>query len=524
MSDQKHVVIIGGGISGMATAYALQDEAQRAGLDLTYTLIERDKRLGGKIATEQTGGFTIEGGPDCFIGQKPWAADLCRRLGIGDELIGTNDERRKTFVLNHRRLTPLPDGVLLIVPTRFMPFVTSTLISWPGKIRMGMDLFLPRRKDNADESVAAFVRRRLGQEALDKIAEPLMGGIHVSDPELQSLLGTFPRFRKLEMEHRSLVLGMLAGKRKQPAAGQPAMPNRPGASASTSSNGKNGHNGAVATSATAGVASQQKAGPTSLFISLRNGLGKMVKTLHEALAGEILLGTAATTLTRTADGRYEVQTSDGRTLVANAIVLAAPAYVSGDLVRDLAPELAALLYGIRYVSTATISLGFRASEAGPLNGFGYVVPRREGRQVSACTWTSTKFNYRAPDDGILLRCFVGGPGKEELVDLTDEQLLTMARREVAEIMGLRAEPVVTRIYRWRRANPQYDVGHLDRVAQMQALCAEQPGLYITGSAYEGVGVPDCVHQGQQTAARVVRALANQTTKFTTETQSSQRVA
>jgi protoporphyrinogen/coproporphyrinogen III oxidase len=517
MSEQKHVVIIGGGISGMATAYALQDEAQRAGLDLTYTLIERDSRLGGKIATEQTSGFTIEGGPDCFIGQKPWAADLCRRLGIGDELIGTNDERRKTYVLNHRRLTPLPDGVLLIVPTRFMPFVTSTLISWPGKLRMGMDLFLPRRKDNADESVADFVRRRLGQEALDKIAEPLMGGIHVSDPELQSLLGTFPRFRKLEMEHRSLVLGMLAGKRKRGTGSQSATARRPGASTATSSNG---HNGTAAANGVGGTSPQQKAGPTSLFISLRDGLGRMVETLNGALTGEILRGTGATALTRIADGRYQVQTSDGGTLTADAVVLAAPAYISGDLVQGLVPELAAMLHGIRYVSTATISLGFRASEAGPLNGFGYVVPRREGRQVSACTWTSTKFNHRAPDDGILLRCFVGGPGKEELVDLTDEQLLALAQRELAEIMDLRAEPVVTRIYRWRRANPQYDVGHLDRVAQMQALCAAQPGLYITGSAYEGVGVPDCVHQGQQTAARVVSALAKQPVTSLAETQTA----
>ena len=206
-------VIVGGGITGMAAAYYLQEAARAAGRPLAYVLVESNTRLGGKIATEHVDGFTIEGGPDCFISQKPWAAELCRQLGLGEELIGTNDERRKTFVLNHGRLTPLPDGVLLIVPTRFMPFVTSTLISWPGKIRMGMDLLLPRRKDNADESVASFVRRRLGREALDKIAEPLMGGIHVSDPEQQSLLGTFPRFRDLEMKHRSLILGMLASRR-----------------------------------------------------------------------------------------------------------------------------------------------------------------------------------------------------------------------------------------------------------------------------------------------------------------------
>ncbi len=504
-TSSKRVVVIGGGIAGLSAAYSLRENARANNIPLNISLFEAQNRLGGKIVTEHQDGFTIEGGPDSVIRQKPWAEQLAKKLGIGSELIGTNDDRRKTFVLNHRRLTPLPDGVMLIVPTRIMPFVTSPLISWPGKLRMGMDLFLPRRRDDADESVADFVRRRLGQEALDKIAEPLMGGIHVSDPEMQSLLGTFPRFRKLEMEHRSLVLGMLAGKRKR-GAGNHASP-APGY------NGRNGHNGAAAP----GISPRQASGPTSLFISLRGGLGRMVETLSGALTGEILRGTEAIALARTADGRYQVQTSDGRTLAGDAAVLAAPAYVAGDLVEEIAPELAALLHSIRYVSTATISLGFRAGEAGPLNGFGYVVPRREGRQVSACTWTSTKFDYRAPNDAILLRCFVGGPGKEELVDLTDEQLLAVARRELAEIMGLRAEPILARIYRWRKANPQYDVGHLDRVAQMQALCAAQPGLYITGSAYEGVGVPDCVRQGQQAAGRVVRDLAGQVSRATAET-------
>ena len=191
--EVQDVIIIGGGITGLAAAYYLEEEARAAGRPLRYTLVEREGRLGGKILTEHVDGFTIEGGPDCVIGQKPWAADLARRLGLGDDLMGTNEERRKTFVLTHGRLTPLPDGVMLVIPTRITPFVTSPLISWPGKIRMGMDLIIPRRKGNADESVADFVRRRLGREALEKIAEPLMGGIHVSDPELQSLLGTFPR-------------------------------------------------------------------------------------------------------------------------------------------------------------------------------------------------------------------------------------------------------------------------------------------------------------------------------------------
>ncbi len=501
----KRVVIIGGGISGLAAAYELQEAARAAGLAVDYTLLEQDRRLGGKIATDRSDGFVIEGGPDCFISQKPWAADLCRRLGIGGDLIGTNDDRRKTYVLVRKRLTPLPDGVMLIVPTRIMPFVTSPLISWPGKLRMGMDLIIPRRSDKSDESVAGFVRRRLGNEALEKIAEPLMGGIHVSDPEMQSLLGTFPRFRTLEEKHRSLIIGMLAGKRRSASA--PSMTAREHASTGPGLNGRNGHvPQAHNPQHSAGVAA---ATPSSLLNSLRDGLSTLVETLAARLEGEVLIGVGATAVERDGAG-YAVRTTGGRMLVADAVVLAAPAYVSAGLIADIAPELAGMLAAIRYVSTATVSLGYRAADViGKLNGFGYVVPRTEKRQVSACTYTSIKFDHRAPGDMALVRCFIGGPGHEELVDLDDAGLRALARRELAEVVGLHAEPVISRVFRWRRANPQYDVGHLDRVAEMQALAADRPGLFITGSAYEGVGVPDCVRQGQQAARKVVEFLKTQ---------------
>jgi oxygen-dependent protoporphyrinogen oxidase len=478
------VIIVGGGITGMAAAYQLQKETTAAGRPLSYTLLESSPALGGKITTDYVDGFTIEGGPDCFISQKPWAADLCRELGIGDELIGTNDERRKTFVLNHGRLTPLPDGVMLIVPTRITPFVTSTLISWPGKIRMGMDFFIPRRKDESDESVAAFVRRRLGREALDKIAEPLMGGIHVSDPEDQSLLGTFPRFRDLEMKHGSLIRGMLASRRKPSS---------------------NGHVHATG--------SAQPARPSSLFMSLRGGLAEMVHTLAAALTGEIVTHAPATEIialpNRGATGpRYQVRTADGRTFAARAIILAGPAYVSGELVGGIDPALSTALNSIRYVTTGTVSLGYRLADLGrPLNGFGFVVPRAENRRISACTFSSTKFDYRAPEAGVLMRCFVGGPGKEHMVDLDDADLLAAVRDELAQIMGVRAEPVVTRIFRWRNANAQYDVGHLDRVKAMKAMAAQHPGLRFAGSAFDGVGVPDCVRQGREAARQTAKDLA-----------------
>jgi protoporphyrinogen/coproporphyrinogen III oxidase len=507
----RDAIIIGGGITGLAAAYYLEEEGRVNGRPLSYTLLESDHRLGGKIVTEQTGGFTIEGGPDCFISQKPWATQLCGQLGLGSELIGTNDDRRKTFVVNRGRLAPLPDGVMLIIPTRIMPFVTSTLISWPGKIRMGMDLFIPRRKNDEDESIADFVRRRLGREALDKIAEPLLSGIHVSDPERQSLLGTFPRFRNLEKQHRSLIIGMLAQKRRKTNQQHPtpstATPGTSGTGPApisghpmtASGNSRvNGHNGAHSP-----TPPLSRPHPSSLFISLRGGLGQMVAKLGSSLGGEIVTGARVVSLERIAsegESYYGVRTADGAVYCGRTVVLATPAYVSGSLVSGLAPELSAALSAIRYVSTATVSLGYRAADVGGrLNGFGVVIPRSERRQISACTYTSTKFNHRAPVDGALVRCFVGGPGHEEMVDRSDTELLSICRQEVAALVGIAAEPVVSRIFRWYKANPQYDVGHLDRVATIRAMTGEQPGLFIGGSAFDGVGVPDCVRQGQQAA-------------------------
>lgn len=484
-SDVKHVIIVGGGIVGLSTAYYLQEEARAAGQPLTYTLLEGEPSLGGNIITEHVDGFVVEGGPDCFLSRKPWAAELCRRLGLGDELMDTNDARRKVFVLNRGRLTPLPDGVMLIVPTRIAPFLISSLISWPGKVRMGLDLFIPPRRDGGDESVADFVRRRLGQEALDKIAEPLMSGIHVSDPERQSLLGTFPRFRDLELQHGSLIRGMLAQRRR-----------------TTKDEGRTANDGRGSSSVV---------GPSSLFITLRGGLGQLVQALERALtSGQVVTGARVVGLERQDGVGYRVCTANGATFEAHAVVLATPAFVSAELVSGLIPSLADALTGIRYVATATISLGFRRADvAHPLDGFGFVVPRRERLRVFGCTWTSTKFHHRAPPQALLLRCFVGGPGREELVALRDEELLALVCQELGEIMGLHAQPTLTRVFRWHKANPQYDVGHLDRVREMYAWCEAQPGVFITGSAFEGVGLPDCVRQGKQTASKVLSYMANQ---------------
>lgn len=470
------IAVVGGGISGLASAYYLLKQAQNAGLPVNVSLIEKEMRVGGRIITEKVDGFTIEGGPDCFLRQKPWAAELVRELGMADELMGTNDDRRKVFVLNKGKLTPLPDGVMLIVPTRIWPFVTSPLLSWPGKIRMGMDLVIPAFKNGKDESIAAFVRRRLGEEALEKIAEPLLSGIHVSDPEEQSLLATFPRFRNLEEKYGNLIFGMLEARKAA----------RSHASTSAASSG-----------------------PSSIFITMKSGLNTFMDALYSKIiemGGQVKTGMAVSRIEKNGAG-FSLYSEKGDLMHADAVVMASPSNITADLVRSFAPQLSDRLKSIDYVSTATVSLAYREAEIGnALNGFGFVVPRGENRRISACTWTSTKFNHRVPESFAMIRGFVGGPGKEEDVELDDSSMLNLVRREVKDLMGITAEPVLTRIYRWEKGNPQYKVGHLERVEEIHRLCDEFEGLFVTGSSYGGIGLPDCVRQGKESAQKVIKKL------------------
>ncbi|HXF61065.1 MAG TPA: protoporphyrinogen oxidase, partial [Caldilineaceae bacterium] len=415
--------------------------------------------------------FVVEAGPDSFLTQKPWALQLARELGLEERLLGTNDHLRKTFVLNRGKPTPLPDGVLLIVPTRFMPFALSPLISPLGKLRMGLDFLIPAKRDDEDETLADFIRRRLGNEALDKIAEPLMSGIYNAEAERQSLLATFPRFREIEKKHGSLIRGMLAARR---AAHGPST-TAPGAA------------GAATT-------------PVSAFMSLRGGVQELVEAVEAKLTGDLRYGTAVSALAADDHG-YRLALESGGSIHARQVVLATPAFVAAGLLAQLAPAAAQRLAAIRYVSTGTLSLGFRRAEvAHPLNGFGVVIPRSERRPINAITWSSTKFDHRAPAGYVLLRIFFGGSRNPQMVDLADDELLAIARQELAALLGIDAKPVFHRLYRWRNATPQYDVGHLAQVEAIEA--ALPPGLYVTGSPYRGIGIPDCVHQAQQTAAKV----------------------
>ena len=465
MSQRTNVAIIGGGISGLSAAWYLQ----KSDPSLHYTVLEGGEVWGGKIQTDQMDGFTIEGGADAFITQKPWGLQLARDLGLEDELLGTNDHMRKVFVLNNGKPTPLPDGVMLIVPTKFMPFVLSPLISLRGKLRMGMELFIRPKRDGQDETLADFIKRRLGAEALDKIAEPLMAGIYNAEAEYQSLLATFPRFRTLEEKYGSITRGMLAGKRHAAQNG----------------------------------ASSAKKPP--MFITLKNGTHRLIEALAEQLTGDLCLDSGVKTIERLEDGGFNIKLANGDPLQADAVVITTPAYVAAKMLQNIAPNAAETLDTIRYVSTGTISIAYRRSEIQhPLNGFGIVIPRSENRQINAITWSSTKFDHRAPDDQVLLRIFFGGSRTPQTFALDDDELLSVVCKELREIMGIDAEPTLHRIFRWHNANPQYDLGHLERVDEIES--ALPSGVFVTGSPYRGVGIPDCVYQSQQTVEKLLNTL------------------
>lgn len=461
----KHVTIIGGGIAGLSTAYYLQKYAAERNTRLTYCLLDASPQFGGKIVTARSGDFVIEGGPDSFITQKPWGLDLCRELGLEDALLPCNAQAQSVSMLRGGRLVKLPRGLRLTVPTQIFPFLLSPLVSLPGKLRMAYERFVPVRKDNRDESVGAFVRRRLGREAADIFAGPLMAGIYVSDPDRMSIDSTFPMFPRLERKYGSLLKAMQAERKARPAGST----------------------------------------PPPMFVSLRDGMQTLVRALEVQLHGDLRTGTRVSDLSRTSGG-FKLRLSGGDELETDHLVLAVSAREAAELTRPVHPGLAEKLSHVRFVSTAAISLAYRGADVPAVarpHGFGFVVPKEEGRDMIACTCSSSKFAHRASGEDLLLRVFVGGDGKEHLADLADEDLLSLARRELSDILGLEAEPVAHRCYHWPAGNPQYDVGHLDRVQDMERLAAEVGELHLVGSSYRGIGIPDCVHSGEQAAARVI---------------------
>ncbi len=459
VDSDMHITIIGGGIAGLATAFYLEKRAREQGREIQYVLLERSDRWGGKIATESVDGFLIEGGPDLLLTQKPAGIQLCKDLGLADRLISTNNDRQRTFLVRDGKLVAFPEDFSL-VPARFWPLVRSPLYSFCGKVRMGLEVFVPRRRDEGDESLASFIGRRLGVEAVN-IGGAMLAGIHSADAERLSMRCAFPMYVAMEQRYGSLIKGVRAMRKT-------------------------------------------RAKSSAMFQTLIGGMGELVDALVAQLDGDLRRGVAVGAVRKT-DGGFEVVAGD-EVIETDAVVMATPAYVSADLVADFAPGLSLMLRGVRYVSTATVSLGYRKRDVEgqhDFEGFGFLSPKHEGRRITACTWVSTKLNFRAPDDGVLVRTFVGGTGQEDLVDLDDEALIAQSREELEDLMGLTADPVFARIFRWRKGRPQFDVGHLDRVAEMEHLAAQVGGLFLTGSAYRGSAIPDCIVQAVDTVDRIL---------------------
>jgi oxygen-dependent protoporphyrinogen oxidase len=453
----KRVVIVGGGISGLAAAYRLAEVAHEKA---HVTLLEASERLGGIVETQHRDGFLLERGPDSFISEKPEAVALAKRLGIESRLIQTNEEQRRSFIVRNGRLRPVPEGFQLLAPSRIWPFISTDIFSVPGKLRMAADLLLPRKQSNGidDESLASFVRRRLGREALERMAQPMVGGIYTADPETLSLRATLPRFLDMEQTHRSLILAMM----------------RQGQKSGTS-------------------------GPRySLFLSFDRGMEVLINKLADVIPN-VRLKTRIEELTHQS-GIWRIKAASGETFEADAVCLAVPAYVAARLLRSLNERLAAQLNAIKYASTATINFAYpRKSISHPLNGFGFVVPFIEKRSLIACTFSSVKFPGRAPDEHVLLRAFAGGALQPEMFDDPGPRI----EQDLCDLLGITGKPLFTEIAKWERSMPQYEVGHLDRVTAIENEVKKLPGLALAGNSYRGAGIPDCIRSGERAAESLI---------------------
>ena len=486
----KRALVIGGGITGLAASYRLTREAEKRGIPLHVTLLEASDRIGGVIRTTHRDGFVIEHGPDAFISTKPWAKALCEELGIADECIGTNSAMRRSFVVQKRKLHPVPEGFYMMAPGALLPFLKSPIFSWRGKLRMGLEPLMPRSGGTADESVADFVRRRLGTEAFERMAQPMIGGIYTSDAEHLSLKATFPRFLEMERAHGSIIKALLAQKRQAKAASGTSGPRY------------------------------------SLFLSFASGMQTLVDKLQQAhltVAREpvpresqqphltvargpvprehspkasLHLNTRAETLQQQKNGTgWQVSLANGEILEAELLCVALSAPQAGTLCENVSPALAKKLQAIPYASSATVNFAFRREAvAHPLNGMGFVVPAAEGLSLIGCSFSSVKFENRAPAAHVLLRAFVR---KEQ--ESSESSLTAAALRDITPLLGIKKEPIFSLVSQHTQAMAQYLVGHQERISEIETLAKGLPGFALAGNAYHGIGIPDCIHSGEQAA-------------------------
>jgi len=455
----KRIAIIGGGISGLSAAFFLE-QRRLAGAPLEYLLFEASPRFGGVILTERVDECLVEAGPDSFLTEKPWVSELCRELGIADQLVGSNDSQRKTYILVNGKLIAMPDGLAFMIPTKILPAVLSPLFSRHTKLKMAREWFHTPLEVKNDESVASFVERHYGKEMVDRLADPLLSGVYGGDASQLSAKAVLRRF--VEMETRCGSLSKAMVKNRSQAIGKSSRP---------------------------------------IFTSLKDGMQELVDALVLRIPASYVHSNAPIKSLRPVDDGWRVSWKDN-TEQFDSVILAVPSYVAANLLDSSNANLASELRGIQYSSSVTLALGFDQKVRALLPpGFGYLVPRREGKRVLAVTFVHHKFPHRAPEDRALLRCFLGGTRDESVLELPDDEILQIVRKELHQVLGIKTEPRFARVYKWKAAMAQFNVGHLERLQRIEQLRREVSGLFFAGNAYNGIGIPNCVRSGQQAASQ-----------------------
>jgi oxygen-dependent protoporphyrinogen oxidase len=484
----QKVAIIGGGISGLAAAHRLTELSLQRGLPLEVSILEASSRLGGSICTRSYGDFIVENGPDSFITQKPWALDLCRRLGLAERIIQTNDKYRCTFVAFDGKLHALPEGFVMLAPTQWTSFLRSSLFTWAGKLRFALDLFVPAKSDDEDESLASFVTRRFGREALERVAQPMIGGVYTADPEKLSMKATMPRFLDMERSYGSVIRGLVRQKKGCPP------------SLYQESETADRH----------AETAPESGARYSMFVTLDEGLQALVDALTERISrSAIRLHTPVSRVVPApGNGIWNVVLASGEALTVQAVVLATPADVTARLISGADPALAADIASISLASSVVLNFVYaREHIPHPLNGFGFVVPAVEGRSIIACSFSSVKFPGRAPEGKVILRVFMGGALQPEIYELSDQEIESAACSDLGLYLGITGAPLSLSLTRHPRSMPQFRVGHLDLVSRIEQQVSRHRGLALAGNAYRGVGIPDCIHSGEQAAESVFKLLA-----------------
>lgn len=471
-----NIVIIGGGIAGLAAAHYLEIKAQESRNPANITLLEAADYWGGKIKTVIEDGFVIEGGPDAYLVTKPWMRALCRELGLDNELHGTSQEHTETFVLHRGELALIPTGLTMTIPTEFSPLLKTKLLSLPQKARMGFDFIIPPNQVNEDESLAGFISRRLGRAAYDNLIGPLLSGIYAGDGDRLSLQSTFPILREMELEYGGIIKGALALKLKRAVKARKR---------ANSSKAPKSH---------------------SIFETHKHGLSIIVNALVDSLESRevhLILNMPVERIEESGPG-FTVYKHDGSSIPADAVVMAVPAYAAAELLSDISPDLAKELEQVEYVTTATVTLAYRKKDLPALKGYGYIIPQNEDSKALACTWTSTKWEGRAPEDYALLRVFVGRIQDAERLSEDEAVLIKMAKDEVRQTMGIEIEPERNWVFRWEKAMPQYNLGHPERLERIEAIMKEYANLVLVGNGYHGIGLPDCINSGIMAAEKLIQ--------------------